>query len=737
MAVQVKLWVAGLYNSWTVRLLQLRMRIMLLWNMVVDGVSSILITLLAATFGTTALYIPASQKALSDFDAVETVLTSMGATFGTILALVLTLSIIPIQRAGEAWSPSIVRLYRRDSLTHLTFIVLGIFCVASFLLAVNDVSGIPGTAILVSSFVALGASLDLLRWYHRHICQLLDPSHAVGTVTKYARNAIDHIQRSVSKVARLQYRSLSAKQKLEVKLPDLEMAIYPQVSGYPNTINYWVRELAEIANKGVSRGEKFLANTAIIGIRDIVTYYLTARKNNLALYSAPDVLFLVTESDVKVVVNPAYETLQEVSRTSVTTGDESTAIRVSEALGGIAIYSANLQSPRFRTNTAPLTATPIAYLLSCVKYAQEKGFDDVPFQSAEVLSRISLAAPKNIAYTDVHIPVIDGIQEIALQFYAKRNATLAEYVIDYPMAVLNKVFDGEEYHFRDLLRHVLEKLEILAPFAVVNEALQGRLSMVYPLGKAYGLTNSRSLGYLFMKTNQLIKIDTDREWVNPYHDVVEILDIYQRHFRNIGEQVEFGESFLLWELTQLIKYIAIAVGQMVEKPLREGRNDEQALVDKLQWVMSFFWVAFDKKNTVNPRRADEAGDVLAYVGIIFFERGYPDVLKSNVSHIRSVINSYCQHAQPLNEYAVGDLFAHLWCMRALTIARDNTALTVVIDKAINTKPESINDDQWQRVQHAIELRRAQLVERLEERNRRYGRDTSEELLRSILEGNGD
>lgn len=377
-------------------------------------------------------------------------------------------------------------------------------------------------------------------------------------------------------------------------------------------------------------------------------------------------LFLVSESDLKVVVNPAYETLQEVSRTAVSTGDESTAIRVSEAFGSIAIYTENLQSPKFRTNMAPLTAAPISYLLSCVKYAQEKGLDDVPFQSAEILSNISLAAPKNIDHTDVHIPVIDGIQDIALQFYAKRNATLAEYVIDYPMAVLNKVLDGEEYHFRDLLRHVFDKLETLAPFAVVNEALQGSLSLVYPLGKAYGLTNPQSLGYLFVKSNQLIKIDTEREWINPYHDVVEILDLYQRHFRKIGEQVEFGDSFLLWELTQLIKHIAIAVGQMIANPLREGRNDEQALVDKLQWVMSFFWVAFDKKKTVNPRRADEAGDVLAYVGILFFEYGYPDVLNSNVSHISSVINSYCQHAQPLNEYAVGDLFAHLWCMRALT-----------------------------------------------------------------------
>ena len=77
--------------------------------------------------------------------------------------------------------------------------------------------------------------------------------------TKYARKTIDRTQRSVTRAAALQYRKLDGKQKAEVKLRDIEAAIYPRVPGYPGSINYWIHEVAEIACKSVDRREKFLA----------------------------------------------------------------------------------------------------------------------------------------------------------------------------------------------------------------------------------------------------------------------------------------------------------------------------------------------------------------------------------------------------------------------------------------------------------------------------------------------
>ena len=142
------------------------------------------------------LCIPEVRKVVNDFKPLEGILAQLGATFGTILALVLTLSITPIQRAGEVWSPSIIRLYRRDRATHVSFVTLGIFCIACFVFAIRGLAGIQVSVALAGAVLMLGIGLDLLRWYHGHVCQRLDPIYAVQLEFQRAKETIDRIQGS-------------------------------------------------------------------------------------------------------------------------------------------------------------------------------------------------------------------------------------------------------------------------------------------------------------------------------------------------------------------------------------------------------------------------------------------------------------------------------------------------------------------------------------------------------------
>ena len=218
-----------------------------------------------------------------------------------------------IERGGThfwVWSSSIVYLYRRDSCTYITFIVFGILCVASFLFAVNGLAGTPTSIVLAVAVGGLGLSLDLLRWYHGHVCQLLDPANAVSAATRRARQTIDRIQQLATKTAKLQHRMLTAEQQTQLSVQDLETTIYPRIPAYPTSVNFWINEIAEIAGKATVRGEKFLANAAINAIGEITKYYLTARKNNLLLMPDPEALFLAVQSDANIVVNTSYEALK-------------------------------------------------------------------------------------------------------------------------------------------------------------------------------------------------------------------------------------------------------------------------------------------------------------------------------------------------------------------------------------------------------------------------------------------
>ncbi len=415
-------------------------------------------------------------------------------------------------------------------------------------------------------------------------------------------------------------------------------------------------------------------------------------------------------------------------------GDESTAIRVTEAYRAIAHHVAHLGAPAFREGTAPLTYTPIYYGIAGVKYAQSKNLDEVAYQSAGILSKVSEEAPKDITETDIHVPVIDGLTEIAMYLYGRHNFGLAEAVNGHQFNILARSLQREDYDFDDVLRHVLEKMELLAPFAIASEALAGRMSTVHPLGKAYGLTNPSSLGYLFAQAAAALpEPDPEREWVNPYHDLIDIADIIADHLRKMAESNEFGDSFLLWEIDQTIKHISRVVAGIVDQPLRQGWDDAHDLVDKLLRILAFYWVAFRGKKTVSKRRADDCSDSLALIGLLFLMRGHPEVLRACISNIRSIFESYCEITQAPESYAIGDLLAHLWGIRMVLVAKQNDALTQDVDRALTTKPRALTDEQWQGAQDAIMRRRQQLEERLAERDDRLGRwDRSEDILRELL-----
>jgi hypothetical protein len=61
------------------------------------------------------LMLPQAQEALRKFQNYHDVFVAAGGLIGTMLALVFSLSIIPVQRAVETFTASISRLYREDT----------------------------------------------------------------------------------------------------------------------------------------------------------------------------------------------------------------------------------------------------------------------------------------------------------------------------------------------------------------------------------------------------------------------------------------------------------------------------------------------------------------------------------------------------------------------------------------------------------------------------------------------
>jgi hypothetical protein len=109
-------------NYLVTHIIQWRLRLPRFGRRLRTWLGASVVSLVSFAISAAIVIAPQFRAKVDNFQPLESVLSQLGATYGAILALVLTLSIIPIQRAAQAWSSSIIRLYRRDRATHITFV---------------------------------------------------------------------------------------------------------------------------------------------------------------------------------------------------------------------------------------------------------------------------------------------------------------------------------------------------------------------------------------------------------------------------------------------------------------------------------------------------------------------------------------------------------------------------------------------------------------------------------------
>ena len=682
------------------------------------------------------LFCPVVQGKIIGYDNFDTIFIAAGGLIGTMLALVFSLSIIPIQRAVESFTPSVTRLYRTDYVTQIIFITLAVFCLLSFIMAVDGVLGLPDSILLSLEMLFIAVSLDMLRWHHRRVSQLLEPSYGIHCLSRQIRKYIDKTQHRSARLAKIQWFSFSAEQKTNQSQEQIESALYAVLPKHNITINIWMGELAEIAQKAVGGSNINTASLAISAITKSACHYINCRKNNLMLIPTTD--FMVADSDINNVLTPIYEHFKDINRNAVAIKAETTSIHVVRALGSIVNCTTNLKARAFRDNSAPITYLPLGYLKECILIAQRNGLDDVALEGSRVILNIAKNAPDNIQITDVHLPAIEDLYKVVLNFLISQKSSLANVVLKDMMVLSHHLLGRKHYQFVEILQDTLGKIETLVPVAIAHEKTFGSASIGLPISPPYDLTNPMSIGYLVAQATSYIEEDKNKEWINPYGTFMKINEVIYRHFRNLAEKVDFGTSFFLWHIIQTIKHIARVYLSILQEPEPDNYGYIQKLVGQILWYESFFWVFFSKTTNINEHRAEEACDVLAWIVMSFYDAGYLDVdmdfAKTSAGNITSIINSYSKTCKDPDPYDVADFLISLWLIRLFAEAKKNTTLIKLIDEKM-AKPKIFSDDKWREVLEALEDRKDQLNKRLYESDHFYLEENATSLLRKILRNN--
>lgn len=697
------------------------------------SVGSATMTLVGLAIAGCILLIPSVRFVTDDFEAVETVFTALGATYGTILALVLTLSVIPIERAGEAWSASIVRLYRHDRGTYITFVWLGVCCVASFLFAVRGLSSLRGSVVLAACFVVLGISLDVLRWYHGHVCRLLDPEHAVAVGLKRGKKVVDRLKRVIGRDTRIRTGRLFANEKPSSTDRLRESSQYLYLPNYPAPIAGPIDDLAEIARKAIARGERPLARAAIGSIAELTNHYLSSRQENLTIHVGTDSSTFAGVSDVDVVTQETYDRLREINRAAVNASDEATAIQVSRAFGSMAVHAANLAAPAFSPDTAPLSEAPLRHAFDCVKFAQSKGLDDVGLQAAWILWNVVLNVPGNIAPKHVWVPIIDGLHDIVVAFYSALRFTHAATVTRYQLLIVGSAGFGRNTHYMEVLEAILGRIELQVPLAIENEQAASGGSGVLALGQMYSPADTGSLGWDFRRAIAALYAAEDQaSYQAAYRRVMRMQEMLSSHLHRVAENNEFGGSELVGEIDGMIRQIAVAIADLVDKPAPLGEGGDEELISGFIGFLAFYTTAFREKTSIDGRRVEHCCDSVTYMGLRFLRSSRATVLRHCIWCIESIIESVCKASTPPHYLTLGDVFALLAGVRDVAITYGQGEVLHDLERALG-KPSSMTGDEWEEAQSSIRLRHEKLTERIKQRDPQPGGGKTEVLLRELLD----
>ena len=119
----------------------------------------------------------------SDIKASETHLAA-AQIIGAALALVLSLSIIPAQRAAELFSIVVLKFFAKDSALLSGFLVLVVTTILSLLLGTRWSTSLDSKTSLCIQFVLLGVSFDALRRFYVSTLELLAPESAIRRIVK-------------------------------------------------------------------------------------------------------------------------------------------------------------------------------------------------------------------------------------------------------------------------------------------------------------------------------------------------------------------------------------------------------------------------------------------------------------------------------------------------------------------------------------------------------------------------
>jgi len=620
---------------------------------------------------------------------ISEVLIGIAAITGTALALVVSLFIIPAQKAAEVYSPAILRLFIRDSISQLMLIFLSIVALVCSLAGTNWFFGLaPGFSLSVG-IVLLGFSLDALRAFYKRIATLLIPDTALDLVLGNCQKVISAFSNHVDSLERVRKVVFGGTAEGKEFYKSLVSDSYPDPKPY---LNLWTEQLTEIARRSLSRGDTLATKNVSSTLMKIGQGYIEARKD-----SAPFILghasyyALPIEYEVWDVVRPICEGLVDLCRRSAKHDNEAAAISTIRGLEGIALTTVKLKNRLADGYTKePLILKAVGSLGDCVIHVAGPGLPDARLELSRSVLRIHRgpdltgsreASSAACARTQCHI---------AVACYANKEGAIAEYVIAYLLQGVS--VDIMNYGF-SCRYPVHEALGYIAALLEMHVSLGG--NALTP-GQEYGpyIPYSESgIARLFvLAKNSMDSRDKAIE---------EVSDLLQEHFQHVAGLKSLKGGMLPYNFC----VSALETANLIVDFLKsiDDKHWRDSLRSRVKWLIDVSIGVYSKREGVEIGYAPAVAEVLADLAITCLDNSELELAHECVATIRSLGKIICAGKSD-SPYVAADPYVALEYVKEAATMVGNDALARELQDAFAADIEGIAGPHWPELVTGLALR---------------------------------
>ena len=638
---------------------------------------------------------------------------------GAALALILSLSIIPAQRAAEAFSPAILQLYAQDPWLVAAFLILVLTTSVSVLLGTNFAPEVDPRISIAIQFLLLGISLDALRSYYKRTLDLLNPQTAIHLVVRKCARLVTRVGRIVERLTRIQALALGSSETTAAA-----RAIYFSASQIAGALRFWIAQLDEIAHKLVPRRDTSGVNDIVTGMSKIGRQYSETRRNSLLLLPDFNNIFAGGVSDVADVLNPIYESIRVICEDAAKSSNELVVKHCVETLAAMTTHAMTIvHSSNGELRKAPLAFSPCYWLGLCSTTAIKHDMADAALAAISGFQTILLKQTKELYTPDIEAQSLESLSTLVFASYLK-NDVLGFPGIKAMLLAAHHDILLRGYRDTPTLKTVLQHVRMFTPYEIRMEKAGKRKLQIFP---PFDPSLECSVPALLeLVANQVKR--SEQRWINPFDEFLEAAaDV--RHFYQELSQTDFENQLLRkWIVDSMLAAARVHWGLLVRPP--EGTEHHIDEVDKsLRWLVSWVPAFFPEKTTPHKFHSVEAADTLACLGISLLEQDRIETANACVAAIAGLaMNSVGCQPDP---YFFADLQERIEVLARASDALGKSEVATAIRGKIE-RPVTIGDDAWPDFLEARQTRWCQLDDSLEER-RRYGfRDDPVAELQRIL-----